>query len=58
MDIVMPYFKKNKKWYYHSEDGIKTKHGDTIYVKLTAEGEKIKKVKDSYNQYIKDLQDA
>jgi len=35
----------NDKWYYFTDTGVK----------LTSEGEKIKKVVDSYNQYIKDV---
>lgn len=48
MDLVKPYFMTNDKWYYFTDTGVK----------LTSEGEKIKKVVESYNQYMKDLKNA
>lgn len=58
MDLITPYFMKNKAWFYYEEKGIKTKSGDIIHIKLTEEGKKIPKVVKSYKQYLKDLEDA
>jgi len=56
-EMITPYFMTNDKWYYFVDDGIKFKDGDVYHYKLTSEGKKIKKVVDSYNQYIKELEE-
>jgi len=45
MDLIKPYFMTNEAWYYFTDSGVK----------LTSEGIKIKKVVESYNNYIKEL---
>jgi sRNA-binding regulator protein Hfq len=57
MVMLEPYFMTNKEWYYFEDQDLPERQED-INVKLTEEGKKIKKVVDSYDQYVKILEQA